>query len=887
MAETLLAIVLVTTSAKGANLVFRWPPIPAASPRLCRPKPDNQVFISQLDNPWRASLSHQSHSFASGNGNGAGVDDVDERDYARDPEYCWQRPGARSPPPESSWSRKEDPYEYMLGYSCEFLATLLCPQRSMCHQRFELVVDDLAFIGHPVCAAEELGGGGGSGSTTVKWSFKQEKVKPNSRGRDVDGKSERKTIPTGSIGHHLGTAPGYDSYHNHYPNHQQVHSHPPSNATSQAGSPEKPDRSMSVGPSPAGSPSSAWLAKFQLVLVLDLPDPSSSASGNVAKYFDIIYEQIAFTFTAVLFQEQVRENFVERECDALISLQESLLKNEQPYETFVQHALQTSSIAAAMKTVYESIKARSIAYISLNAIPLELQLPPYLDDLLHSDGDNTHDLDFIERPDDEAMQNWGPELRFGWKLPGLAPWKSLLLLEGENDLEDPFLSLRGGGAGTANLSGDEKTMAESLVRFLETANTTLSLADMGKWLDWDLEEQVYPVVRWLVLHRKAKIVDRVHSRLKTIFALPAQFSEPLPKLIEEFRIQFAHPEIPPLPNILAAISASLANKDKDQTRKKGREKINHFFASVVKKKELISMYHDVVVWMLKRDMLVTLHVRVRIVATRDLKMKVFEARERARARRAMRPRANESGQWKGKARGRGPGGRPLRRGSGVHQLEFDEFDEDEDQSAGSGSNKTPSGLTAWMSLSPQKRNMVSSLQARGRAPATNLSLGMGLGGNLRRLSSADSRKTNISELVIQEEDDGDLSEMRMNTFGDEGDVDFTPADDEKEDALVEEIAGEEDETDYMDSEPEGDDAFAASIIKDPGRATPKERRWLNAMSDNITDLAIVKRFDQINQYFDGKTSGDEILYRAEIDRQQLRVILGNYAQYLQIFLHPS
>src|SRR5690348_8301140 len=94
-----------------------------------------------------------------------------------------------------------------------------------------------------------------------------------------------------------------------------------------------------------------------------------------------------------------------------------------------------------MKAVYEGIKARSIAYLSLNGIPVEIQLPPYLDDLLRAQDD--YDLDVIERPGDEEMQNWGPELRFGWKLPGLAPWKSLLLLDGENDIEDPLGSLRG------------------------------------------------------------------------------------------------------------------------------------------------------------------------------------------------------------------------------------------------------------------------------------------------------------------------------------------------------------------------------------------------------------------------------------------------------------
>jgi hypothetical protein len=252
------------------------------------------------------------------------------------------------------------------------------------------------------------------------------------------------------------------------------------------------------------------LERFQVVLVLDLPDPSSSASGNVSKYFDVIYEQIAFTFAAVLFQEQVLDNFVERECDTLISLQESSYKKgdwsslftlshfltqltqsfhlEEPYDTFISQALQTSSIASALKSVYEGIKSRSIAYISLNAIPLELQLPPHLDSLLQSEGDY-EDVDSMERPEDEVMQNWGPELSFGWKLPGLAPWKSLLLLDRQGELEDPLTSLRGGAGGggvngagaggsgsggNAAVNAEDRALVESLVRFLETASITLS-----------------------------------------------------------------------------------------------------------------------------------------------------------------------------------------------------------------------------------------------------------------------------------------------------------------------------------------------------------------------------------------------------------------------------
>lgn len=50
---------------------------------------------------------------------------------------------------------------------------------------------------------------------------------------------------------------------------------------------------------------------------------------------------------------------------------------------------------------------------------------------------------------------------------------------------------------------------------------------MASLLDWDLESQVMPTVRWLVQHRRAKIVDTVHVGLKTVFTLPSKFERPL------------------------------------------------------------------------------------------------------------------------------------------------------------------------------------------------------------------------------------------------------------------------------------------------------------------------------------------------------------------------
>ena len=96
-----------------------------------------------------------------------------------------------------------------------------------------------------------------------------------------------------------------------------------------------PDTTVKDLPTSSGT----WLQTFHLVMVLDLPDPSSSASGNIAKYFDTIYEQIVFAMTAVMYQEQVLHNFVETECDTLGALKDDYIKQgaHTPTECVFDH----------------------------------------------------------------------------------------------------------------------------------------------------------------------------------------------------------------------------------------------------------------------------------------------------------------------------------------------------------------------------------------------------------------------------------------------------------------------------------------------------------------------------------------------------------------------
>ena len=289
---------------------------------------------------------------------------------------------------------------------------------------------------------------------------------------------------------------------------------------------------------------------------------------------------------------------------------------------------------------------------------------------------------------------------------------------------------------------------------------------MASLLDWDLEAQIYPVVRWLVYYRRAKIVDTLHPGLKTAFTVPSRFEQPcvscsplslhclsaeiaitrLSVLAAEFSKDFNHQAIPPLPRILATISSSMSKRTE-----------NHFYACFVKTKELIATFQDVIIWLLKRDLLITLHLRVRVVVPPDLKIRVRLRHERALAQKnAMLSTGN-------------------RRGSRVH----DELDPQE-----------LGGLTAFPNL--------------------------GLPWLTQQVN--DFSGSNRTGLLIVDEDEDEKNDDDYDDGQEESDMSGSTWDAE-------------------------DDQRSLSIISDPARATPLERKWLSTMSEE-KDPYIAKQFEQ-------------------------------------------
>lgn len=136
-----------------------------------------------------------------------------------------------------------------------------------------------------------------------------------------------------------------------------------------------------------------------------------------------------------------------------------------------------STLAASMKTLYDAIKDRTIARIVIHDLPLELQLPPFLDSLLHAHEDS--EFDTVDPRGEDGLPNpWG-SMSVGWRLPALEPWKSLLRVDVEDEQGDDELYRR---LSEPQLTAEDNELAEQLVKFLELADVTLSYVSVHQRL---------------------------------------------------------------------------------------------------------------------------------------------------------------------------------------------------------------------------------------------------------------------------------------------------------------------------------------------------------------------------------------------------------------------
>jgi hypothetical protein len=197
--------------------------------------------------------------------------------------------------PEEEYYERQ--YDSALAYSLDFLGDMLTPPRSACNRKFEINVDEIIFVGHPVTCGPD-----------GKWAFPEddEDLRPSARGRRRARDAKDEMAKKDEMGKEKSSLVTVIEG-------QVVKSID----MEQNDSPSKSHKDEADGP-----PS---LNMFHLVVILDKPDPKGNGldnENNSNSWADEVYREIAFKWTAAAFALQVKEDWVAKNTWDLVRAKE-------------------------------------------------------------------------------------------------------------------------------------------------------------------------------------------------------------------------------------------------------------------------------------------------------------------------------------------------------------------------------------------------------------------------------------------------------------------------------------------------------------------------------------------------------------------------------------
>ncbi|BGP38026.1 Nitrogen permease regulator 3 [Rhodotorula kratochvilovae] len=791
---SLLAVVLVAKSSLGAQLVYTYPPAPRTVPRTHKP-------VYSASRRQRALYGAHTSSSSSDSGSDSS-DDADDRG------------------PDS---------KHFLGFSDNVLASLLSPSRELCDQPFELVVDHLAFVGHPVWLGDDEGpreraeepkperGGSDGGSDEED----EEGDTAGARGRS---RQPRYADLKGLVIEDELEAPALERDRTIGPPASRNASAPPRPmliAESASPSPTRPStlaRSQSStstlhpGSSLASSQhshnslaGSTRLVSFNFLCVIDTP-PDSHLSSHLEGF----YKDVIIPITANIKALEKKDLWLGKEAAKLRRAREVAIEKDDPYDAFLHSLPARSALAGALSQLYTSLKAEELAEIHLGPLPVQV--------LLRGELPAEDDLDMRERDaillSDQADDDLSPAGRRERSLsPGghahaksrppplfsrmrrrppvhFQPWETLLLLEDARVLQRDVLE------------------GSLLWRFLEICRPTLSFAEYETLLDLDSEDQLLEdVVDHLVHWKKARVVDLIS--LKGSYAVSAGFKPArLPALTASFAAAF--PSFPPL----AALLSRLSPTDP--------------FAAIIPPSQR-SLYLTALIWLLRHQVVDKQRTYVRVIASETIK--------RATA-----------AHWSGAQ-------------SGV---------------SGAGTSGTGAGPKS---------------AASGAEDAASVLGTSASGASDRSFGSAYRHARQASRSGGGGEDDEAARGMAVVSGGADDSPLSTSASMHaravrcRRAAPAQRAKGLSTATYSSHSERMDETNMAPSVIIEPGRPSMLESRWISEMCRD-QDKAVVDKFERIIRMLNGRHHLDEIRFRAQLSRKHLSLVLSAFEEHLILFTHP-
>ncbi|KAL4999622.1 nitrogen permease regulator 3 [Aspergillus recurvatus] len=601
----LVAIVLIARSRAGPRFVFHYPPRPLTDNALRPPKArrtsrsrsrqnskgndstssdDSHSSSDDDEEEAQNQIQNQSsHIAASRRSSNFGIDDSVTPGEIQRPgpisssrAYLRKRgtnsdvendSGAGSDRQEDG-SRESDspnrvPWESILGLPVDVWEKLLSPSRSWHKRRFEIGINDLAFVGWPVFLRED-----------GNWRKQRRKKK----------KKQRAEWEGGELGHNDATEDSQDDGSEAIA------------ASTETLSPYSALHPMAQRPCVLNNRSSKtssdsldvddkdMMTMFNVVFVLD--PPLLEYSMRVRE----IYDNIIKKFTKALKWEQSRTNYVWRESQYILNIKEKAKEKRTSLNNVYADLISQSSLARAIYTLYTSISASKIASVTLSPdVSISLQIPPLTSTpYLPGPTDQAYPglwlttADSISPADDPMTDdNSAPH-------QVLAKHFALLLLDNEATIIKDVEAA--GGA-----------LAAPLVHYIRCSTPTKSFVQISQISGIPL-----PTIQFLASHlvywRRARAIPPLHQRDTYIVSPNCDLS----KLeIASAAYKVAFPTLPSLPKMLSALSGTPRP-----------------YGNFIPSKDHKATYFLILAWLLRGGWVTQLRSFARVKVSPEIKMAV-------------------------------------------------------------------------------------------------------------------------------------------------------------------------------------------------------------------------------------------------------------------------
>ncbi|KAI9732484.1 MAG: Nitrogen permease regulator 3 [Claussenomyces sp. TS43310] len=538
----LLGVALVIKSKEGPRFVFHYPP------RLANPDRELPRWGTELD-PTTPEASDD--------------EDANEEDDLEDVDSSLQRNFERLKLPKkkkhhhvSQWDGDEHfdsedgiqivPWEHLDAFSTKDLAFILTPSRAYHKRCFELSLDPVYYVTYPTHIRED-----------GQWK-KPRKVKTRRKNRNGKGGSGKDSDSDSAMERPSGTG-------------EQV----------ETVSQEDDGAKIATSSSFVSDESNdlAGMTMFNLVFIMN--PTRFEASLRIKDMF----EHVARDLNRALRFAQHYNNYVWKESDLIWGLKEKAREERLPMSSLWKCILDKSSLAVAIKHIFESISSNKIATVRFESDPpvrLSVQIPkPY----------------FLTTPpedDEEAMPGlWITTADCMSDKDGdddtvLSKHFALLLLEDESKI-------------IADIQADGGELANPLLDYLKILKPTLSFQQTAQTHQISLAD-IRILAQHLIYYRRAMAIPPLHGR-DTYVVSPNSDNHKLATARIAWRKAF--PLAPPLCTFLANLSASPRP-----------------FKSFAPSKSHRPVYLEMLAWLMRGGWVTQLRTFARIIVWPELRYEV-------------------------------------------------------------------------------------------------------------------------------------------------------------------------------------------------------------------------------------------------------------------------